>query len=61
MFHPKTSGSAAGTTGFTVNGVDLNQLFEPASSSSQRTGATNFTVNGTDLKDVFCPLGKAGQ
>lgn len=61
VFHPKTSGSAAGTTGFTVNGVDLNQLFEPASSSSQRTGATNFTVNGTDLKDVFCPLGKAGQ
>lgn len=41
-------------TNYKVNGVDLDQIFDPYMSGT-KPAPTKYTVNGVDLKDIFAP------
>lgn len=41
-------------TNYKVNGVDLDQIFDPYVSGT-KPAATHYTVNGVDLRDIFAP------
>ena len=41
-------------TNYKVNGVDLDQIFDPYVSGT-KPAPTKYTVNGVDLKDIFAP------
>jgi hypothetical protein len=56
IFQPLTSATKAPTTGFTVNGTDLNQIFAKYIPGSTQSPTTGFTVNGTDLNSIFSPI-----
>ena len=43
------SSSQAATSGYQINGIDLNEFFSPGTT----TGNTNFNVNGSDLITYF--------
>ena len=45
----------ASPTGYAVDGIDLNQIFQPLSSTST-TSPTGYTVDGIDLNQIFEPL-----
>lgn len=51
---------AMGPTGFKVNGVDLNQIFEPYH-GGVKAASTGKTVGGTDLNEYFEPVSSSTQ
>jgi hypothetical protein len=44
-----------GITGYSVNNIDLNKIFQPLSPGEQQAIVTNYNSNGQDLNTFFAP------
>lgn len=57
LFYPRMFSTAAPNTGYTLNGIDMANYFEPFRvDCSNITAVTNYKVNGLDFNQVFAPL-----
>lgn len=57
VFAAYESGTKVPATGFTINGVDLADMFAPVAAGVPYGAATGFTVSGADLNTLFAAIG----
>lgn len=57
LFAPYESGTKVPTTGITVAGTDLSDLYASAASGAATTPDTGILVNGVDVADLFAAVG----